>query len=255
MTEHPETPGTIAPLKNVALLSELMVRVINREQNLPGLATFYGPSGYGKSCAAIWNANKYDAIQIQVKSVWAPKSFCAAILHDMGLPTRGTLADQVDRIAENLVITDRPLIIDEADYLVSKRMIELVRDIYESAQTPVILVGEEMLPQKLQQWERVHGRMLDWVAAEPGGVGDVIHLAKQFCRGVELSDDVVAKIAELCHGAIRRIAINLDNVRKYAVVRGLTEMSLDDLGSVTFFMGEAPSPRMIDHAIRSRAPK
>ena len=35
----------------------------------------------------------------------------------------------------------------------------------------IVLIGEELLPQKLQAWERFHGRILDWVAAEPGSIG------------------------------------------------------------------------------------
>ena len=50
--------------------------------------------------------------------------------------------------------------IDEADYLVSRHMIEVIRDIYESSRATIILIGEEMLPQSLTRWERVHNRML-----------------------------------------------------------------------------------------------
>lgn len=42
-------------------------------------------------------------------------------------------------------------------------MVEIARDIYEGSGSPVILIGEEHLPKKLEQWEHVHGRMLDWV--------------------------------------------------------------------------------------------
>lgn len=34
--------NTIAPLRNVALLNELVYRVKNRDYGLPGMATFYG---------------------------------------------------------------------------------------------------------------------------------------------------------------------------------------------------------------------
>ena len=41
-------------------------------------------------------------------------------------------------IGAQLARSDRPLIIDDAQYLLRKRMIELTRDIYESSQAPVI---------------------------------------------------------------------------------------------------------------------
>lgn len=56
----------------------------------------------------------------------------------------------MDQIGEELSLSQRPLIIDEADFLVQKRMIEVVRDIYESSQATIILIGEEAMPVKLQ---------------------------------------------------------------------------------------------------------
>ncbi len=58
------------------------------------------------------------------------------------------------------------------DKLVDKGMIELVRDINKAAQVPVLLVGEELLPQKLEQYERVHNRVLEWVLAQPCDLAD-----------------------------------------------------------------------------------
>ncbi|WP_236549860.1 ATP-binding protein, partial [Profundibacterium mesophilum] len=82
-------------------------------------------------------------------------------------PPKGTVSEMVEAISAELAMSDAPLLIDEADMLVKRKMIEIVRDIYEGSGAPVILIGEELLPQKLQQWERIHGRMLDWVAAQP----------------------------------------------------------------------------------------
>jgi hypothetical protein len=54
---------------------------------------------------------------------------------------------------------NRLLIIDEADKLVDKGIIELVRDIYKGAKVPVLLVGEELLPEKLARYERCENRV------------------------------------------------------------------------------------------------
>ena len=39
-------------------------------------------------------------------------------------------------------------------------LIEIVRDFHEGSGAPVVPTGEELLPQKLKQWKRIHGRML-----------------------------------------------------------------------------------------------
>lgn len=235
--------NSVAPLRNVAALSALIDRVQKRAHGLPGMATFYGPSGYGKTTASVYAANRFDAYQVQVKSVWTQRKFCEAILTDLGVRPSRTIADMVDQISEELARTGRPLLIDEADHLVARRMIEIVRDIYESSGATVILIGEELLPQKLQKWERVHGRMLDWVGAEPGCLQDVGHLAPIYCRDITLADDLKEYLLKVSQLSIRRICINLERVREFAVTHGMTRVEMKNWGKAHFFTGEAPAPR------------
>lgn len=243
MTEKTGIYNNVAPLRNVAAMMALMERVQARPHGLPGLAAFYGPSGWGKSTAAGFARNEFQAYFVQMKSVWTRKKLCESILIDLGLKPGQTVADMVEQVSEHLARTQRLLIIDEADYLVAKGLIEVVRDIYESSGAGIILIGEELLPQNLQKWERVHGRMLDWVQAEPGEARDVVHLAKIYCRGVELDNEMMARILAESRASIRRICVNLDRVREWAVTRNLTRVSAKDWGAGAFVSGEAPAPR------------
>lgn len=245
MTQDSRLYNSVAPLANVVALVELIMRVQNRGAGLPGMAVFYGPSGYGKTTSAVYAANKFQAYSVQVKSVWTKKKLCEAILTDLGIHPARTIADMVDQIAEEIARTGRPLLIDEADQLVGRGMIEIVRDIYESSGSAVILIGEEQLPKTLQQWERVHGRMLDWVPAEPGTIDDVSHLAPIYCRGVTLSDDLKEHLLHTSNRSIRRICVNLDRVLEFARTRGLKTVSLADWGKGAFFTGHAPAPRRL----------
>jgi len=239
------TGGSVAPLRNVAALVELITRLKTRSYGLPGMATFYGPSGYGKTTAAIYSANKFQAYHVQVLSVWTKKNLCEAILEDMGIAPAKTTANMVRQIAENLARSDRPLLIDEADHLVAKNMIEIVRDIHESSGAPVILLGEEMLPQKLERWERVHGRMLDWVAAEPGVLEDVGYLAPLYCPNVTLDGELKQRLLTESNHSIRRICNNLDHVLKFARLRNMKAVTLADWNDQSFFSGRPPAPRRI----------
>jgi hypothetical protein len=151
----------------------------------------------------------------------------------------------VDQIGQELSLSRRPLIIDEADFLVSKGMIEVVRDIYESSQGTIILIGEEQLPQKLKAWERVHGRMLDWVGAQPGTLADARHLAALYCRGIAPAADLQAELHDKSAGSVRRICVNWDRVREKAEAADLTEIDLATylaLGG-DFFTGNPPPRR------------
>jgi hypothetical protein len=243
MAEEHRKNNSVAPLRNVVALVELIERIDQRGPRLPGLGVFYGWSGYGKTTAAIYCANRFRAYQVEVKSVWTKKKLCTEILRDMGVSPAKTVSDMVDQIAQELARSDRPLIIDEIDHLVDRNMIEIVRDIYESSGATIILIGEEKLPAKLKAWERVHGRILDWVAAEEGTIDDVGYLSEIYCPGVALGDDLKALILKNSHHSIRRISINLERVKEFAQTRNLKSVLLSDWDNRPMFTGEAPAAR------------
>lgn len=245
MTDEPVIYNSVAPLRNVQAMVQLLDRVQSRDRDLPGMACFYGPSGYGKTTAAAYSANRTRAYWVQMKSTWTAKKLCTSILIDLGIAPARTIADQVDQISDELAKSGRPLLIDEADFLVSRGMIEVVRDIYESSKAAIILIGEEALPQKLQKWERVHGRMLDWVAAQPADLREVGILAQLRCKGVDLDEDLQRLILTASNASVRRICVNLDRVREIARTKGLSRMAKADWGKAGFFTGTAPAPRRI----------
>ncbi|MDO5648839.1 AAA family ATPase [Paracoccus sp. (in: a-proteobacteria)] len=243
MTDQTPLFNNVAPLRNVMALSGLIDRIQTRGLGLPGMAVFYGPSGYGKTTAAVWNANKTRAYQVQLKSAWRGKKLCQSILLDLGIAPARTVADMIDQISEEIARSRRPLIIDEADHLINAGMIELVRDIYESSGAAIVLIGEERLPQKLQKYERVHGRMLDWVAAQPADLREVGHLAQIYCRGIELDADMQRLLLQKSNASVRRICVNLDRVREFALTTGKTTISGADWGDRDFYTGLAPAAR------------
>lgn len=243
MTETVQLYNSVAPLRNVAALLTLIEKVIARPVGLPGMATYSGYSGYGKTTAVIYAANKFNAIQVQVKESWTGKKLCQAILAEMGIKPAKTIADMIDQIAQELVFSDRVLLIDDAQYLIKRGIIGIARDIYESCGTPIILIGEERLPQELQRWENIHGRMYDWVTAEPACADDVEHLARIYCPRAELDPDFKAHLLKASQHSIRRVCINLARVAEFAATRGLIFVDLDVWAGEEFFATAAPKPR------------
>ena len=236
--------STIAPLQNVALFTSLVRRVTERPAHLPGMATFHGYSGYGKTFAATYAANKFSARYIEMGESWTKKKLCAAVLTELGVQTQAkTIADQMDQIVEALAIDGVPLIIDEADYLATKGLINLVREIHDKSGAPVLLIGEEGLPAALSKWERVHNRMLDWVPAQPATLEDARHLARLYCPGVTVEDELLSNIAEAASGRARRICVSLERVREMAATEGIEKIGMSQWGDRKFFRGQPPARR------------
>lgn len=236
--------GTVAPLRNVMLLNELIQAVNARDADLPGMACFYGPSGYGKSMAAVWNSNRFKGYWIEVKSTWSRKDMATKILKQMRIPPAATLGAMVEQIGEQLLKSGRPLLVDEADEVAKDGMIKVIRDIYESSKATIILIGEEALPQKLRRWERIHNRMYDWVQAQPADLREVGILAGLKCPHLVLSGELQQLILERSHGRARRVVTNLAHVAEFALRSRKTEIGLGDAAAIRFATGDAPAPRV-----------
>ena len=83
------------------------------------------------------------------------KSYVAGDLDEMGIPAGKSIAVMFEQVCEQLSCSGKVLIIDEFDYCVdSKGLMSLTRDIYDSAESPIVLIGEERLPSKLAREER-----------------------------------------------------------------------------------------------------
>lgn len=248
MTQQPPMVNvnsmTTAPLQNVALCNMAMERALNRPAHLPGMVAFYGPSGWGKSTAAAYVANKHRAYYVECKSTWTKKFLLLSILTEMGIAPAKTIPEMTGQISEQLVLSQRPLIIDEMDHIVTKKAVEVIRDIYEGSNAAILLIGEENMPAKLREWERFHNRMLSWTPAQPCDIDDTRALARMYCRDVEIADDLLERILEVSRGAARRICVNIEHVRQETLVQGDSAMSADTWGQRTLYSGEAPKRRV-----------
>jgi len=234
--------GEAAPIKNVAACLGLLRSLQNRHPLQPNLGVFAGFSGYGKSVAALYSQNKTDGAYIEISDTWTKKKLLQAILSELGQHrASGTLADMEDEII-GLLARDprRPLIIDEADKLVDRHMIELVRMIAKKSNVPVLLIGEELFPKKLERVDRFRDLVLEWGYAQPCDLDDTRQLARTFYPTIAMSEELLDMARQKGEGRVRRICNTLHEISGYAAVRGLDEIAVDQY-SGRFSDGRVPS--------------
>lgn len=244
------------PIKNVASFMAMTQRLIQRDPHLPGICVCSGPSGFGKSYASIFAQNRTGALRVEVGDSWRRGTFLRAVLKEFGVhnPRRSTIADMAEEaIAALGQDPSKPLIIDEADKLVDKGMIEIVREVHEFSGAPVILIGEEKLPDKLLAVERVHNRVLDWMQAQPCDLDDTRTLAAAFTDSVEVADDLLDLIREQSGGRARRIVVNLSRVAEFARNHRLAVVDVKRWGASPLHTGEPPHARAVEPYKRARA--
>lgn len=236
------------PLKNVSLFSTLVTKVVERPSYLPGMACFSSPSGYGKSRSAVFGANKYRGYYVEVGQFTTAKSLLVMILKELGVGNpRGNVPELIDQAVMRLAADPRrPLLVDEAHHIAHKKFVDLLRELHDKSQTPVILIGEETLPKTLEAFERVHNRMLTWVQAVPLDADDFAILAKAICPGIEIASDLAQLILTTMKGNTRRVIVNLAEVSQRARQLGVSHITRVDFEKFGPVVGrEAPTMRAI----------
>lgn len=232
-----------APLQNMNIMDDLVERARNRPRHLPGIVCFYGPSGFGKSTAAGYISAVHDGHYLECRSNWTKAAFLKALCSSMNLPPKKTIYEMVDQVSEDLAVSQKPLILDEYDHAIDRNLIELVRDIYEQSNCPIIIIGEERLPHKLQKWERFHGRIMDMAQAQPADLSDAQALCKHYTPNVTIKDDLLQHLVEVANGSVRRIVTNLDRIAKFAKSEGLKSIGLAEWGGRELHTGALPKLR------------
>lgn len=237
-------PG-LAQLTNMALALRTYLDCQEAGPGEPRIGVLHGPSGYGKTVSMGFTAQRADAAYLEAKSVWTQRSLLLAIAEELGIRNLAKTAPELlNQIIEQLNREPRGLIIDEADHIVRKQHIEILRDIHDATRVPVLLVGEEALPEKLKRWERFHNRILVATPAQPATEEDARKLRDHYCPRVVMADDLVKQIVLSCRGVTRRIVVCLKNAERIAAEAGATEIDLSWWGSRPFANGELQVRRL-----------
>lgn len=231
MTTQPiKVNGDMAPIKNVASAFSVVKSLQERNPLQPNLGVFAGYSGYGKSVAALYCQNKTGAAYVEVRDTWTKAKLMRSILSELGIyQPRGTLADMEDEIIGILARDPkRPLIIDEADLLIKKNLIELVRGIAKASNVPVLLIGEELFPKRLEQvGDRFRDLVLVMKYAQPIDLADTRTLAKTFYPQITFADDLLDKARVEGDGRVRRVGNSLHAMAEVAARQGINTLDLN----------------------------
>lgn len=251
MTDANDTikPASVgfASLRNLVLMDELILALTRRPPHLPGIGVVHGPSGYGKTYACAWAAAQSRACYVECGTYATARTLLAQILKELGVVARRshTIDDMIGLAAAELRASGRPLIIDEADRLYARNLVELIREVHDQARhrAVVILVGEEELPHKLRTLERVHNRVLHWSAAQGCDLADARQLATLYAPRVTIADDLLDHLVQATGGSTRRICVNIERMAEFARGEGCRELDRARWGDQPLYTGAPPAPR------------
>ena len=120
-----------------------------------------------------------------------------------------------------------------------KGLVGIVRSLHKMTQAPIVMIGEELLPNKLARIEHFHNLIGFPGQAQPCDLEDAQMLAKLYCKNVEIADDLLTNCLEATGGSARRLTANLNEVRRIAGGKGLKRIDLAAWDGRTWITGDA----------------
>ena len=114
------------------------------------VGTVYGDAGIGKTrTLKEWAKGKPDVIVVTASPAFSnPKPFCKLLARELKTIRVGGMDDIYLDILDKLQGADKTIVIDEAQHL-NRRTLEQVRDINDSTETAIILIGNEIIYSKM----------------------------------------------------------------------------------------------------------
>lgn len=225
----------VAKLANVGLALTAMKQILAATPQMPRIAVLSGPAGYGKSQAAIYLTHPLstNAAFVQLRMFDTTKTMAQLILTELDVrwKPQWVTAQLFDAICERLLVLNRPLVIDEFDHIAEKNCVDFIRAIHDQCATPIFLIGEERLQQKLlSRHERFHDRVLTWARAIPCDADDAAALTMHYAPGLAWEAGAVEALVRATGGVARRITTEIERIKEEAKRRGVSGITADMVG-------------------------
>ena len=212
---------------NVKRFITTMNNLQNRAEGVPGMGLVYGEPGLGKTQAIKWWAFKNDAILIRCNQMMSARWLLKEILDYMSEIKPYSISDSFDEVIRNLIQTPRVLIVDEVDYLTmdKNKSIEILRDIHDKTNIPVVLVGMTNAHSRLKKFSHLYDRLSEIVKFERFSKADIKTIVKELSE-IELTDCAIKYIYSNLN-RFRQIVKVINKAETIAKANGLS--SIDEI--------------------------
>ena len=212
---------------NVKRFITMMNNLQNRAEGVPGMGLVYGEPGLGKTQAIKWWAFKNDAILIRCNQMMSARWLLKEILDYMSEIKPYSISDSFNEVIRNLILTPRVLIVDDVDYLTmdKNKSIEILRDIHDKTNIPVVLVGMTNAHSRLKKFSHLYDRLSEIVKFERFSKADIKTIVKELSE-IELTDCAIKYIYSNLN-RFRQIVKVINKAETIAKANGLS--SIDEI--------------------------
>lgn len=208
---------------NVKNFIGLVENLLNKPKNIPKMGLIYGEPGLGKSQTALWLACKYDAIYLRATNLMTGRWLLEEIVNEMDEIPRYLTSDNFNLIVQKLKQKPQLIIVDEIDYLMNNlKTIEILRDIHDETNCPIIFVGMGLSHKKLERYKHLFDRFSEIVKFETFGVNDIGQIINQLAE-IKFTADSIEYIHSKFN-RFRQIVQLINQMETFAKDNNLTEI-------------------------------
>ena len=212
--------------QNVKNFIGLVENLLNKPKNIPKMGLIYGEPGLGKSQTALWLACKYDAIYLRATNLMTGRWLLEEIAKEMDEIPRYLTSDNFNLIIQKLKQKPQLIIVDEIDYLMNNlKTIEILRDIHDETDCPIIFVGMGLAHKKLERYKHLFDRFSEIVKFETFGVNDIAQIINQLAE-IKFTTDSIKYIHKK-YNRFRQIVQQINQLEIVAKDNNLQEITLD----------------------------
>ena len=217
---------TFVKTQNVKNFIGLVENLINKPKNIPKMGLIYGEPGLGKSQTALWLACKYDAIYLRATNLMTGRWLLEELVKELNEIPRYLTSDNFNLIVQKLKQKPKLIIVDEIDYLMNNlKMIEILRDIHDETDCPIILVGMGLAHKKLERYKHLFDRFSEIVKFEIFSVNDLKQIFEQLSE-ITVNIDAIEYIHKK-YNRFRQIVQLINQLEIVTKENNLEEITLD----------------------------
>lgn len=230
-------------VKNVLRTQEMFENLQSRSMITPGIGLIHGPSGFGKTTTVTYMFNEltlagHQPLYVRCYATDTASSLLARIMNEMGADPMFPLRRMVDHIIRNMNEKGLALFVDEADHIVGQaKTMETIRDLYDSTEQPVVLIGMEEIARRISHRKQLFNRISEWVEFKAADIEDVYLFATELLdERVSVGEDLLEFIRSKSAGEVRRILIALEKIERAALASDESFIDLASWGDRPLFL-------------------
>ncbi len=189
-----------------------------------------GLPGLGKSATIEYLATQYDSAFVRAKAEWTATWFLSDLLKSIGLVPEYSFSKKFEQvigaIAARMEValnmgSEFYIFIDEVDHITgNKKILETIRDISDSLQVPVVLVGMGKVRSDLtKRYPQIASRISQFVEFKPADIDDTKAMINGLCDYV-VDNDLIAYVHKHTKGMYRETKEAIAHIENHGKNQG-----------------------------------